>query len=487
MKIQLSNSSFNELKADAKIVFILNNNFEHKWVEDKEELEFLDFKAKSEEAIFVQTSKTAYVGCENLEPDEIRLACAKALQVMSKYNIKTVKIGTYSHECPGINVKAMAEAFMLASYSFEQYKSEKEPRKIELITICTDDYGETSVSLETGEKALKTGIKIAEATNFAKDMVNTIPYEMNSLKMEEIALSLTSLKNVTCKTYGKEFLEEQGMGAFLGVNRGSHIPPRLIHVVYKPAKSKKRFVYVGKGLTYDTGGLSLKPSDYMVSMKSDMSGGAAALGIIKGAAELELPYEIHAIVGATENAIGPEAYKPDDVLKAKNGKTIEVKNTDAEGRLVLADCLCYAQEQKPDMLVDMATLTGACVVALGEYSSGIMGHSDELKIAFNTVAAKSGELTGILPFNRYLKKLLKSDIADMSNVSSTRYGGAITAGLFLSNFIEEEYRAKWLHLDIAGPAFVDKAWGYNQCGASGAGVRMNLYWLIEESKKDQTK
>ncbi|MDR2635277.1 MAG: leucyl aminopeptidase, partial [Campylobacteraceae bacterium] len=222
------------------------------------------------------------------------------------------------------------------------------------------------------------------------------------------------------------------------------------------------------------------PSDYMVTMKADKSGGAAAMAIIKGAAELNLPFEIHAIVGATENMIGGNAYKPDDVLTAKNGKTIEVRNTDAEGRLVLADCLCYAQELKPDLLIDMATLTGACVVALGEYTTGVMGYNDKLKHELFQAATQSGELVNNLSYNRYLKKLLKSAVADISNISSSRYGGAITAALFLDNFIEEPYKDKWLHLDIAGPAYTEKDWGYNQSGASGAGVRMNLYWLMSQ-------
>jgi leucyl aminopeptidase len=485
MKIEVTNKSFNEFEADIKIVLVINKNFEHKWVENKEELEFLGFKGESEEAQFLADKKVLYVGCDSLEADDIRLSCAKALNVIKKTKAKSAKIGTYANECPGVNVKAMAEAFNLGNYNFDMYKSKKEPTSLELVTICTDDYEKTNISIETAQKAIKVGSIIAGSTNFAKDLVNTIPYEMNSLKLEEVAKSLESLENVTCKAYGKEFLEEQGMGAFLAVNRASHIPPRLLHVIYKPTNPTKRVVYVGKGLTYDTGGLSLKIGDYMVSMKSDMSGAAAVLGILRGAAELGLPYEIHAIVGATENAIGPEAYKPDDVLVAKNGKTIEVRNTDAEGRLVLADCLCYAQEQKPDILIDMATLTGACVVALGEYTTGIMGHSESLKNELHVISKNSGELTGILPFNRYLKKLLKSSIADMSNISSSRYGGAITAGLFLSNFIEDEYKDKWLHLDIAGPAYVEKDWGYNQCGGTGAGVRMNLYWLIEQSKNEK--
>lgn len=484
MQLSISNKNLAEIQADITVVFVIEKNLDHKWVKDKESLNFAGFKGEEQEISFISESKTLYVGCETLEADEIRLSAAKAYSALKKTKAKSIRIGSYASDCPGVNIKAMSEGFILGSYGFEIYKSKKTPSVLEEIIISTEDYSRVDVSMQTAQKAVDAGVKIATATNFAKDMVNTIPFEMHSLKMAEIAQSLDSLNNVTCNVYGKEFLEEQNMGAFLAVNRVSHIPPRLIHVIYKPQNATKRFVYVGKGLTYDTGGLSLKPGDYMTTMKSDMSGGAAVLGILKGAAELELPYEVHAIVGATENAIGPEAYKPDDVLTAKNGKTIEVKNTDAEGRLVLADCLCYATEQKPDYLLDMATLTGACVVALGDYTTGIMGHSNELKASIMEAADKSGELTGTLPFNKYLKKLLKSPIADMTNLASSRFGGAITAGLFLDNFVEDAYKDKWLHVDIAGPAFVEKEWGYNQAGASGAGVRMALYWMSEQAKQE---
>ncbi len=411
------------------------------------------------------------------------MKCALQLESIKKTNLKTLAIGTYSNDCPGVNIKALVEGFILGSYTFDTYKSKKEPSKLEKIIICLDDYSRVDVSMETANKALRAATAVAEATNFAKEIVNATPQDMTPMALADVAQTLTSLPNVTCKVMDETFLKEQGMNAFLAVNRASVHPPRLIHLTYKPKEVKKRLVYVGKGLTYDSGGLSLKPSEHMVTMKADKSGAAAVMAILKGAATLELPYEIHAIVGATENMIGGDAYKPDDVLVAKNGKTIEVRNTDAEGRLVLADCLCYAQELKPDLLVDMATLTGACVVALGEYTTGIIGHNSELKHSMRKASDKSGELSGVLPFNKYLKKLLKSSVADMSNISSSRYGGAITAGLFLDNFIEEEHKEKWLHLDIAGPAYLEKAWGYNQFGATGAGVRMNLYWMIEENKK----
>lgn len=483
MHIEISPKKLYDFEADATILFVVNKDFSHPWIQDKDALELLGFKAESEEAVFIPSSKICYVGCESLEADEIRLASAKALECVKKTTVKTLRIGTYSNDCPGINIKAMVEGFTLGSYSFTTYKTKKEPLSIEKITICLEDYSRTDLSEQTATKALHVGKIIAEVTNFAKEIINTPPQDMTPQALASIAQELATLPDVTCKVMDKEFLESAGMNAFLAVNRASVHPPKLIHLIYKPQNAKKRLVFVGKGLTYDSGGLSLKPSEHMVTMKADKSGAAAVMATLKGAALLELPFEVHAIIGATENMIGGDAYKPDDVLKAKNGKTIEVRNTDAEGRLVLADCLGYAQDFNPDILIDMATLTGACVVALGEFTTGVMGHNDALKSAFLDASAKSGELSATLPFNKHLKKLLKSSVADMSNISSSRYGGAITAGLFLDNFIEEEHKQKWLHLDIAGPAYLEKAWGYNQSGASGAGVRTNLYWMIEENKK----
>jgi len=217
----------------------------------------------------------------------------------------------------------------------------------------------------------------------------------------------------------------------------------------------------------------------MITMKADKSGAVAVLNSIKTIAQLKLPIEVHAIIGAVENMIGGNAYKPDDILKAKNGKTIEVRNTDAEGRLVLADCLCYAQDEikNIDYILDFATLTGACVVGLGEYTTAIMGNSERLKEQALKSTQSSGEYATKLDFNRYLQKCIKSEIADVCNISNTRYGGAITAGIFLSNFIYEENKDKWIHFDIAGPAFVEKAWGYNPHGASGTGVRMTVKFV----------
>jgi len=479
--IDITKESLETTHADAKIVFVVAKALDHRWIKDKEALELMGFKGESEEAVLIPSSKTIYVGCDSLDAEEIRLGAAKALECIKKTTLRTLAIGTYSHDCPGQNIKALVEGFLLGSYLFDTYKSKKEPSKLTRITLCLEDYSRTDVSMETAKKALNVGQIVAEATNFAREIVNGIPQDITPIALAQKAQTLEGIANVSCKVMDELFLHQEGMNAFLAVNRASVNPPRLIHLSYTPKNPTKKIVYVGKGLTYDSGGLSLKPSEHMVTMKADKSGAAAVMAILKGAAQLELPFEIHAIIGAAENMIGGNAYKPDDVLVAKNGKTIEVRNTDAEGRLVLADCLCYAQALKPDLLIDMATLTGACVVALGEFTTGVMGHSDTLKHDYLEASAKSGELSGTLPFNKHLKKLIKSSVADISNISSSRYGGAITAGLFLDHFIEDAYKDAWLHLDIAGPAYVEKAWGYNPFGASGAGVRANLYWLMSQN------
>ncbi len=484
MKIEVIDKPIKNIKADCEIVLIVNKELNHKWIKDKEKFKKLGFKAEEDETLLLPEVDRVYSTCLSFEPDDIRVAVSNAIKCIKKCNYKSAKIGLYTKKCPPINARALSESIELSSYNFSKYKSKKDKINLKTIKISTEDYNGNSYNLDSTKKAVKEGIIIAEATNRAKDIVNTVPQDLTPAKLAEYAKNLAKkLENVECFIGDEKFLKKEKMGAFLAVARASTNKPRLIRLSYKPKNSKKRFVFVGKGLTYDSGGLSLKPSDYMVTMKSDKSGASAALHIIKAASELKLPFEVHAIIGAAENMIGGNAYKPDDVLTARNGKTIEVRNTDAEGRLVLADCLDFAQDLKPDYLVDLATLTGACVVALGEYTTGVMGHSSELKHSISSSAKKSGELTGMLPFNKYLKKLLKSSIADISNIASSRYGGAITAGLFLDNFIKDEYKDRWLHLDIAGPAFIEKEWGYNQTGASGAGVRMCTYWLKDFAYK----
>ncbi|EKR8080084.1 leucyl aminopeptidase [Campylobacter fetus] len=480
MKFTIIEKPLDDIKADYEIIFVVNKDLNHKFIKDGDEFDF--FKFKGENVLNLTTLRRIYVGIKDLEPNSIRLGVSNAYSALKDLNLKTIKMASYVGCCFKMSFQAIGEGFLLGSYKFDKYKTEKKESSISEIYISIDEFSGKQISLFEANLGLQHAQVIAESTNYAKDIVNEIPDIYTPQKMAEDAKKLSlSYPSIECKIHDENYIKSQNMNAFLAVNRASMHPPRLIHLKYTPKdNSLKKVVFVGKGLTYDSGGLSLKPSDCMLTMKSDKSGAAAAMAIIMGAARMGLPFEIHAVLGATENMIGGNAYKPDDVLITRSGVSVEVRNTDAEGRLVLADCLDWAQsELKPDLLIDMATLTGACVVGLGEYTTGIMGNNYELQNEFKNFTKKSGEFLTILEFNDHLRELVKSQIADISNTSSSRYGGAITAGIFLDKFIKDDYKDKWLHLDIAGPAYTEKAWGYNQSGATGAGVRANLYYLVK--------
>ena len=466
MKINILEKN-DKLKSEVEIIFVQELN---SLTQDKELLEILDFKAKDEACVLLAESKKIYVGYENDNYDCIAIAIATAIKKLQTTKFKSANI--VLNQTLKDNFKALVEGAILGEYKFTDYKSEKEKRKIELDLIVE----QKDASLE---KILNDSKIIAKAVNKARNMVNTAPADFYPEVMANIAQDLAKDVEISCEVYGEKYLEKNNMMAMHSVGRASIHESKLIHLTYKPKNAKAKIVLVGKGLTYDSGGLSLKPADFMVTMKADKSGGCAVLSTMWAIAKLELPFEVHGIVGAVENMIGGNAYKPDDILKAKNGKTIEVRNTDAEGRLVLADCLCYAQDEIKDIdyIFDYATLTGACVVGVGEYTTGVMGNNESLKKEAVASALNSGEYATALDFNRFLRKAIKSEIADVCNIANTRYGGAITAGMFLDNFIYEENKNKWIHFDIAGPAFVEKAWGYNPHGASGTGVRFTIEFL----------
>lgn len=474
MTISINNAHLYDISAQLTVVFAISTDeLLHEGV-----LGELGFKAEQDETCYLSEFKTLYVGVEANEHDLFRSAAATAIKALSRYNYTSLKLAQYDiNNAEGI-FTAIVEGFLLGAYKFDLYKSEKTRTSLNEIIFSSKTLEEESSDIVLLEEALNYAQISAQATNFARDLVNMTPEEIYPSKLSQIANDLAKENGMECVILGENALEDENMNAMLCVGRASRHETQLIHLSYKPQNPLATISLIGKGLTYDSGGLSLKPATSMVSMKLDKSGACAVLGIMKAISELKLPLEVHGIIGAVENMIGGDAYKPDDVLIAKNGKTIEVRNTDAEGRLVLADCLCYAQEKiKADYIFDYATLTGACVVALGQHTTGIMGHSEELKQQISFSASNTGELVGSLPFNRYLKKQLKSDVADISNISNKPYGGAITAGLFLDNFIEKENKEKWVHFDIAGPAYVESAWGYNPYGASGAGVRLTIDWL----------
>ncbi len=491
MQISIKKSKIEAIKADFEAIFIVKKDLKHKFIRPEDKKEFGFYKFEGDGVLVLPHKKRVYVGIKGLCAEQLRLGAAKVFNALKGLNVKSVKLASYIGECHKNSFSAIAEGFILGSYKYDKYISEKKSVSLNSVIIATgEEYSGKTPNIEHAELGIKHATAISVATNWAKEIVNEIPQNYTPLSFEKDAKNLAkSSKNISVKVLDEKDLQSENMGAFLAVNRASIHPPRLIHLKYTPSKTPlMRVVYVGKGLTYDSGGLSLKPADYMVTMKADKSGAAAAMAIIKAASELDLPFEIHSVLGATENMIGGDAYKPDDILVSRSGKTIEVRNTDAEGRLVLADCLDWAQtELKPDLLIDMATLTGACVVGLGEYTSGVIGNNYELQNEFKQFAQKSGEYLTILEFNDHLRELIKTKIADVCNVSSARYGGAITAGLFLDTFIRDEYKDRWLHLDIAGPAYVEKEWGYNAFGATGAGVRANLYYLLKLARKYELK
>jgi len=481
MKIEIENSPIAEIKSELEIIIVIKKNFDHKFIQDKKLLEKVGFKGEQDEVCLLVSKNRLYVGADTLKGVELRPAIATAVRTLAGKAYKNFKIATYlSHPKCTASLRAIVEGIVLGMYSFDRYKSAKTEQNIQSIRLSTEGHGDYEVSIESISRAVHNGEITGNATNFTRDIVNTTPDDCYPETLANIADSLTEKSGLTCKILKPKELKKEKMHTLLAVARASRHKPRVIHLTHKPKNPKAVITLVGKGLTYDSGGLSLKPADFMVNMKSDKSGGSAVLGIMKAISEMDLPVEVHGFVGAVENMIGGDAYKPDDVLIAKNGKSIEVRNTDAEGRLVLADTLCYAQQEvKADYLFDFATLTGACVVGVGNYTSGVMGNSEKVKELVVSSAEKAGELATKLDFNRYLKKTIKSEIADICNIASTRYGGAITAGQFLSEFIDEKHKNKWAHIDIAGPAFVEHIWGENPHGASGAGVRMMLR-LIEK-------
>ncbi len=488
MNFELTALPVVDLSSDIEVIIVVDKDTKHRFVQDKKLLKKAGFEANQDETCLLVSKNRLYVGAESLASTAIRTAAAAAVKVLKGTQYKSIKVATYTNKGCTYTLRAMIEGFILGAYSFETYKSKKKKNPLKHITVSLEEYSKLDIDIEKASEMIHKAQITADATNFTRDIVNTTPDDCYPEVMASIAESMAEDTGLACKVLKPKELRKEKMETLLAVARASRHAPRVIHLTHKPKNAKCVVTLVGKGLTYDSGGLSLKPADFMVTMKADKSGGSAVIGVMKAIAELDLPVEVHGFVGAVENMIGGDAYKPDDVLVAKNGKTIEVRNTDAEGRLVLADTLCYAQQEvKSDYLFDLATLTGACVVGVGNYTSGIMGNSDALKSFVVKEAKNAGELATALDFNPYLKKTIKSEIADICNVSNTRYGGAITAGQFLSEFIDKDHKDKWAHIDIAGPAFVEHAWGENPHGASGAGVRMMVKFIEKLATEDSHK
>lgn len=371
-------------------------------------------------------------------------------------------------------VKATVESIKLANYLFNKYKSEedKKNKPFEDVFLCL-----TAGKLSLAEQGLDRGEIVANAVNFARDLINEPPEVTSPSFLAQVAQNLASESNgnIRVKIFDKEDIAKLGMNSFLGVSLGSDKPPKFIHLSYKLAGAGKKVVLIGKGITFDTGGLSLKSAEHMETMKLDMSGAASVLGVFQALAKLKPKIEVVGLIAACENMPSGKAAKPGDIFTAMNGKSIEVLNTDAEGRLTLADAISYANiREKPDEIIDLATLTGACMVALGEDIAGLWGNNEKLIDDIVNAAKDSAEFVWKMPLFKEYNELIKSHIADVKNIQTGKYGGAITAALFLHEFVG---KTPWIHLDIAGPSYSEKDTPLAPAGGAGFGVRLLLEYL----------
>lgn len=369
-------------------------------------------------------------------------------------------------------IRSLTEGAELGSYNYVEYRTrdaKSSPLKeLRVAFLAEEVRGLRGSDLRA---ALVRGQSVALGVGVARDLVNAPPNVLTPIELAERARRIAKSDGLEIKILNVRDLEKQGMNLFLGVARGSKNEPRLIHLTYEPpekADGARSLAFVGKGITFDAGGLSLKTSEGMMEMKVDMGGGAAVLGAMHAIAMIKPPCVVHGIIGAAENMPDGGAIRPGDILRSKKGLTVEVLNTDAEGRLVLADVLTYAQDLGATEVVDLATLTGACMVALGRGMAGAFINDEELAGKLEQAWKKSGEKFWRLPLEGDLREQLKSDVADLKNVGD-RYGGAITAALFLQEFIEPGM--KWAHLDIAGPVLAQKENAHIPKGATGFGVR----------------
>lgn len=417
---------------------------------------------------------------DKLTKDKIRGAVAETCRLLRQKNINSGVIVTQGAGIAGISLEnaaqAITEGALLGTYTFRRHITrEDEFRDIkEVSIICSQEE-----SLPLLERGCHRGKILAEATNLARDMVNEPSNYMTPTNMAEVATRLAETCGLQVSIFDRDKMRELGMGALLGVAQGSHQPPKFIVLHYKGTKSGEIDVaLVGKGITFDSGGISIKPSEKMEEMKSDMAGGAAVMAVLSALAQLKPRINVTAIIPATENLPGGSALKPGDILTTMSGKTVEIISTDAEGRLILADALGYAKKLGAKSIIDVATLTGACRIALGDITSGAFSNNQKLVNRVLAAGADAGEFIWQMPMYDEYKELNKSDIADIKNAGN-RYGGAITAAQFLAEFAGD---TPWVHIDIAGTALSEKVGAYLVKGATGVPVRtlVNLILSLAE-------
>ena len=446
----------------------------------KELIEDEEFKGKANSTAFTRLSggtfirKVMLVGlgkADALNAESLRRAAASVGKLAKKQKCKTLGISLpVWNDDAAQTAQALTEGVQLALYQDNRFKAEPEEKEIQIETVDL-------LGLGGQESAVNRANQIASGVILARELVAAPANELTPVTMAEIAQTIADDHGLEIEILEKEDCEKLGMGAFLGVAQASDLPPKFIHLTYKPQGTPRRkLAIVGKGLTFDSGGLNIKGAGSGIeTMKMDMGGAAATLGAAKAIAQLKPDAEVHFISAATENMISGHAMHPGDFLKASYGKTIEVNNTAAEGRLTLADALVFADKLGVEAIVDLATLTGACIVALGSEIAGLFTPSDDLASELQKASETAGEKFWRMPMEDKYFEGLKSGIADMKN-TGPRAGGSITASLFLKQFVKDT--PAWAHLDVAGPVWTDKDNGYNPSGATGFGVRTLVNWVL---------
>jgi leucyl aminopeptidase len=434
-------------------------------------LSTLGFKGKAGEVAKLPTGGTIrsplllLVGLgEEQTTESVRRAAGVAARSVN--NAASVALALPA-DSPGL-VRAVTEGWILGGYRFQAYLSKAEDDSPADVVVLSDLARQAAAT-----EAMETAQVVSSARTLVRDWVNNPPLDFTPAAFADTVVAANRRRKggkVTVKVLDDKALEDGGYGGIIGVGRGSANPPRLVRLSYKPAGATAHLALVGKGVTYDSGGLSIKPAGSMTTMKMDMAGAAAVVSATYAIADLGLPVQVTTFAPMAENMISGNATRPGDVLTMYGGKTVEVLNTDAEGRLILADALVNATESKPDVVIDVATLTGACVVALGDRVTGLMSNDDDLVRAIRAAAEQVGEPVWPLPIPEEMGEKVRSNtkIADLAQHNSDRWGGALYAAAFLREFVGD---ARWAHLDIAGPAFNEKTpYGYTPVGGTGAMV-----------------
>ena len=410
---------------------------------------------------------------ENFTNDSIRFVSGKIAQKARELKLKefSIIVPPSSIIEPISSVSQIVEGCKMSLYKFEKYKSKKENNIPDLTILVSKS--------EKISKAIKIAEIVSDGAIYTKSIANLPPNECIPATLANFARIISKNNNMKCNIISKNELKKKGFGGIIAVGQGSKNEPKLIILEYNHgSRNEKPIVLVGKAVTFDTGGISLKPGEKMDEMKFDKCGGCTVIGIMKAVSELKLPINVVGIIPSVENMPGGESYRPGDIIKLYSGKTAEILNTDAEGRIILADALSYGEKQySPKAIIDFATLTGACIIALGTNIAGIVSNNDKLTQKIMESSKKTTEEIWELPLNDDYMDMVKSDVADMKNVGIGRAAGTITAAAFLRNAIEN---TPWIHIDIAGVAWTQvatKEKPYNPKGATGFGVRLILDYL----------